>query len=70
MKCDLPLLLEDIGDMIEDELTTNQTAQIHIRIKPVEKVLIEQNAEKYGYKNTSDFLKTIGAYPERVVQTR
>jgi hypothetical protein len=56
---DLPMLLEDIGNMITEELATYQTSQIHIRIKPAEKKKIEENAIRNGYKSVSEFMKQI-----------
>ncbi|MBQ2600038.1 hypothetical protein II582_01370 [bacterium] len=43
--------------MIEEELSQKSKENIHIRLKPSEKLLIEKNAQMAGYDSLSDFVK-------------
>lgn len=67
LKEDLYILLGDIGEMIEEELTVNKTANFHIRVKSEEKKKIEENARKYGFTNSSQFLRKVALDPQSLV---
>ena len=57
LKTDLPVLLMDISWMIEDELSQKSKENIHIRLKPSEKLIIEKNAQMAWFHSLSDFVK-------------
>lgn len=57
LKNDLPFLLMDITGLIEDEISQKNQENLHIRLKPSEKRLIEKNAQNAGFHSLSDFVK-------------
>lgn len=57
LKEDIPTLLEDIEELILMELEENKDSNINIRIRSSDKIKIEQNAQKNGYKSVSEFIK-------------
>lgn len=62
---DLHLLITDLPEMIRAEQKKNATNRVNFRLSTEEKIQIEQNAKKYGFKNVSQFLKTLGKNPEK-----
>lgn len=67
-KEDLPLLLEDIPGLIRDEISTRADSRVSFRVSSFDKLKIDENAKKYGYKNTSEFLKAVGTHPELAIR--
>ena len=57
LKIDLPVFLMDISSMIEEELSQKSKENIHIRLKPSEKRLIEKKAQLAWFNSLSDFVK-------------
>ena len=55
-KEDIPLLLEDIVELIEMEQSQNKVSNICIRVRPSQKLQIEKNAAKNWYKSVSEFM--------------
>ena len=47
----------DITGLIEDEISQKNQENLHIRLKPSEKRLIEKNAQNAGFHSLSDFVK-------------
>ena len=57
LKSDLVTLLLDLPELIQQELLKKESANIHIRLKVSEKLLIEKNAHQNGYSSLSDFVR-------------
>lgn len=56
LKSDLPLLLQDIGAMIEAEQLQKKDDTINIRIKAKDKILLQKYASAEGYRSLSEYL--------------
>lgn len=56
LKDDLPLLLEDIEDLIVEHQLINKTSNINIRVKTTDKLEIEKKAARKGYNSVSEYI--------------
>jgi hypothetical protein len=55
-KEDLPLLLQDIEELIRSEQLENKNTNINIRVKSKEKLEIQKYAQKSWYKTLSEYV--------------
>lgn len=62
---DLHILIDDLPTMIMEEQKHIASNRVNFRLSSEEKIQIEQNAQKYGFKTVSQFLKTLGKNPEK-----
>ena len=60
LKADIPVLLQDIGAMIEAEQAKKKDDTINIRVKARDKVLLQQYASAGGYRSLSEYLLAKG----------
>lgn len=59
---DVPALLLDLPNLILDELdfkTSQKSTYIRVRVTPSEKIKIQKRSIAKGYKNTSEFIRSM-----------
>ena len=57
VETDLYLLFEDLADMIKEQQLEKKTSTFQMRLSAVEKLKLEDNANKAWYKTISEFIK-------------
>ncbi len=59
---DIPEFLVDLPELILDEIEferSQKTTYIRVRVTPEEKLKIQKNSLKKGFKNTSEFVRSM-----------